>query len=150
MALLPIYETPDPVLRQISSPVEEVDDALRALIDDMFDTMYAAPGIGLARSGQRQRLLGSTCGGPRGGCDGQGPAVFINRDLETSGSGQPYQETPVGARPICRGSSSDRVRARWLDVTAGGRMDRQLLAVCRNARSSSQRILFIVTAPEAC
>ena len=48
MALLPIYETPDPILRQISSPVEEVTDELRKLIDDMFDTMYAAPGIGLA------------------------------------------------------------------------------------------------------
>ena len=39
MALLRIYETPDPVLRQISTPVEKVDDELRALIADMFDTM---------------------------------------------------------------------------------------------------------------
>lgn len=36
MAILPIYETPDPVLRQISSPVEEVTDELQTLIDDMF------------------------------------------------------------------------------------------------------------------
>ncbi|MEX6723890.1 peptide deformylase [Parapedomonas caeni] len=48
MALLPIIETPDPRLRTISEPVERVDDALRALMDDMLATMYAAPGIGLA------------------------------------------------------------------------------------------------------
>ena len=48
MALLPILEFPDPRLRTKAQPVEQVDDALRKLIDDMFETMYAAPGIGLA------------------------------------------------------------------------------------------------------
>jgi len=48
MALLPIVEVPDPRLRLISAPVEQVDDELRDLIADMFDTMYDAPGIGLA------------------------------------------------------------------------------------------------------
>src|ERR1041384_3510568 len=48
MALLPIIEVPDPRLRTISTPVEAVDDELRDLIADMFDTMYDAPGIGLA------------------------------------------------------------------------------------------------------
>ena len=48
MAIRPIVEVPDPLLRQISSPVEKVDDELRALIADMFETMYDAPGIGLA------------------------------------------------------------------------------------------------------
>ena len=48
MAKLTILEFPDPRLRKKASPVEAVDDALRALIDDMFETMYAAPGIGLA------------------------------------------------------------------------------------------------------
>ena len=48
MAIRPIFETPDPVLRQISTPVESVDDELRSLIADMFETMYHAPGIGLA------------------------------------------------------------------------------------------------------
>ena len=41
-------EFPDPRLRKKAAPVEVVDDALRALIDDMFETMYDAPGIGLA------------------------------------------------------------------------------------------------------
>lgn len=48
MALLPILEFPDPRLRTIAEPVELVDDAIKSLIDDMFETMYAAPGIGLA------------------------------------------------------------------------------------------------------
>jgi len=48
MAKLRILEFPDPRLRTKAVPVEQVDDALRQLIDDMFETMYAAPGIGLA------------------------------------------------------------------------------------------------------
>jgi peptide deformylase len=48
MAKLTILEFPDPRLRTKAQPVESVDDALRTLIDDMFETMYDAPGIGLA------------------------------------------------------------------------------------------------------
>jgi peptide deformylase len=48
MALLPIITLPDPRLRQVSKPVERVDDAIRQILDDMLETMYAAPGIGLA------------------------------------------------------------------------------------------------------
>ncbi|WP_420554725.1 peptide deformylase [Neptuniibacter marinus] len=48
MAILTILEYPDPRLRTIAEPVETVDDAVRAQIDDMLETMYAAPGIGLA------------------------------------------------------------------------------------------------------
>ena len=48
MALRPILTVPDPKLKLVSRPVERVDDALRALMDDMLETMYAAPGIGLA------------------------------------------------------------------------------------------------------
>ncbi len=48
MALMNVLEFPDPRLRTKAVPVEAVNDALRALIDDMFETMYAAPGIGLA------------------------------------------------------------------------------------------------------
>ena len=48
MAIRPILTAPDPRLRQVSKPVDKVDDALRALMDDMLETMYAAPGIGLA------------------------------------------------------------------------------------------------------
>lgn len=48
MALLPILEFPDPRLRTIAKPVAMVDDTVKQLIDDMFETMYDAPGIGLA------------------------------------------------------------------------------------------------------
>ncbi|NDA08650.1 MAG: peptide deformylase, partial [Alphaproteobacteria bacterium] len=48
MAIRPIVLVPDPVLRQKAAPVAKVDDAIRQLMDDMLDTMYDAPGIGLA------------------------------------------------------------------------------------------------------
>ena len=48
MAKLTILEFPDPRLRTRASPVESVDDGLKRLIDDLFETMYEAPGIGLA------------------------------------------------------------------------------------------------------
>ncbi len=48
MALLPILEFPDPRLRTVAKPVETFDADLQKRIDDMFETMYAAPGVGLA------------------------------------------------------------------------------------------------------
>jgi len=48
MALRSIICLPDPRLRLVSKPVEAVDDSIRALMDNMLETMYAAPGIGLA------------------------------------------------------------------------------------------------------
>ena len=59
MAKLKILEFPDPRLRKKAAEVESVDDAMRSLIDDMFETMYDAPGIGLAATqvDVHQRLL---------------------------------------------------------------------------------------------
>ena len=59
MALLPILEFPDPRLRTRAQPVAAVDAVVRKLIDDMFETMYAAPGIGLAATqvNVHQRVL---------------------------------------------------------------------------------------------
>jgi peptide deformylase len=48
MALRPILVAPDPRLKQVSEPVSEVTDEMRRLMDDMLETMYEAPGIGLA------------------------------------------------------------------------------------------------------
>ncbi|HVM83946.1 MAG TPA: peptide deformylase [Candidatus Binatia bacterium] len=48
MAILPIITAPDPRLKRISEPVDKVDAEVRRLMDDMLETMYAAPGIGLA------------------------------------------------------------------------------------------------------
>jgi peptide deformylase len=48
MTVLPIREYPDPVLKAKAKPVTEINDEIQKLIDDMFETMYAAPGLGLA------------------------------------------------------------------------------------------------------
>jgi peptide deformylase len=48
MALLPVLKYPDPRLHKVATPVPRVDDQVRALVKDMAETMYAAPGIGLA------------------------------------------------------------------------------------------------------
>ncbi|MGB0575066.1 MAG: peptide deformylase [Alphaproteobacteria bacterium] len=48
MAVLPIIKAPDPILKKCCAPVEEVNDEIRTLMDDMLETMYAAPGVGLA------------------------------------------------------------------------------------------------------
>ena len=48
MALLQILKFPDSRLHRVAEPVPQVDEATRSLVDDMADTMYAAPGIGLA------------------------------------------------------------------------------------------------------
>jgi len=48
MAVLPIVKYPDPRLNRIAKPVRAVDDRIRQLVRDMADTMYAAPGVGLA------------------------------------------------------------------------------------------------------
>jgi peptide deformylase len=59
MACLPIIILPDPILRKISDPVESIDSAVVKLMDDMLETMYDAPGIGLAaiQVGVPKRIL---------------------------------------------------------------------------------------------
>ena len=59
MALLPILVIPEPVLKQVAEPVAEVDDEVRRLLADMLETMYDAPGIGLAapQIGVSRRLV---------------------------------------------------------------------------------------------
>jgi len=59
MAILPIYEVPHPILKTVSKPVTEVDDRVRKLLDDMAETMFAAPGVGLAavQVGVPERIL---------------------------------------------------------------------------------------------
>jgi peptide deformylase len=138
MAILPIFETPDPVLRQISRPVEQVDDDLRKLIDDMFDTMYAAPGIGLAavQVGVPKRLLVIDLHEPEeeGGEPVRDPRVFINPEiLETSATTKPYQEgclsVPDQYAEVLR---PERIRARWLDRDGNAHDEwlEGLLAIC--------------------
>ena len=79
MAVLEILEFPDPRLRTVAEPVNEVTDQTRELIDDMFETMYAAPGIGLAATqvNVHQRILVMDLSE-----DHSAPLVFINPEVE--------------------------------------------------------------------
>ena len=78
MAILKILEFPDPRLRKKAVPVANVDDNLRILIDDMFETMYAAPGIGLAATqvDVHKRLLIADISQ-----DNDDPRVLINPEI---------------------------------------------------------------------
>ena len=63
MAILPIILTPEPILRETAQPVETITDELLVLLDDMVDTMYDAPGIGLAANqiGRLERVIVIDC-----------------------------------------------------------------------------------------
>src|SRR3569833_4529245 len=125
MAIRPIFETPDPILRQISKPVETFDDDLKTLVADMFETMYDAPGIGLAavQVGEPIRLLVIDLQEPKDPEDPESapvrdPKVFINPEiLWHSDTEVPYTEgclsVPEQYAEVMR---PDRIRARWQDV----------------------------------
>ncbi|GAB3005374.1 peptide deformylase [Arenimonas maotaiensis] len=89
MSLLTILEYPDKRLRTVATPVESVDDALRALIDDMFETMYDAPGIGLAATqvNVHKQLIVMDISE-----DKSEPRVFINPQIVAKDGSQVYQE----------------------------------------------------------
>lgn len=78
MTLLPILEFPDPRLRTVAEPVEQVDDAIRQLVEQMFATMYEARGIGLAATQVdiHQRLLVMDISEEH-----DEPLVFINPEI---------------------------------------------------------------------
>ena len=152
MAILRILETPDPVLRQISTPIETVDDATRALIADMFETMYDAPGIGLAavQVGVAKRLLVMDLGEPaeEGGEPVKEPRVFINPEILTHSDDEaPYNEgclsVPDQYAEVYR---PDRIRARWLDEHGAPHEEDLdgLLAVClQHEMDHLEGVLFI-------
>lgn len=88
--ILNILEYPDPRLRTIAKPVKEVTDETRKLIDDMFETMYDAPGIGLAATqvNVHQQIIVMDLSEDR-----SDPRVFINPEVEVlDGDYQPMQE----------------------------------------------------------
>lgn len=130
MAKLPILEFPDPRLRTVAKPVEKVDDALRNLVDDMFETMYAAPGIGLAATqvDVHVRLLVLDVSE-----DKSRPMVFINPEILSADGHQVYQEGCLSVPGIYADvKRANQVRVRALDrngevfeLDADG-----LLAVC--------------------
>jgi len=138
MAILPIVCIPDPILRETSEPVERFDDELKQLIADMFETMYDAPGIGLAavQVGVPKRLLVIDLqeGEDEEGKPVKDPRVFINPEvLEESDTLLPYKEgclsIPDQYADVLR---PDRIRARWQDADGKVHEDEitGLLAVC--------------------
>ncbi|RUO81043.1 peptide deformylase [Idiomarina tyrosinivorans] len=83
MAKLTVLEYPDERLRKVAEPVQQVDDELRATIDDMFETMYESQGVGLAATQVdiHKRLFVADCSE-----DQDEPLVFINPEItETEG-----------------------------------------------------------------
>ncbi len=130
MAKLNILEFPDPRLRTKAVPVEAVDDSLRALIDDMFETMYAAPGIGLAATqvDVHLRLLVADVSS-----DSSAPHVLINPEiLEKDGvmvSDEGCLSVPGYYEEVER---AEHIRVRFLDRQgASQEMEAEgLLAVC--------------------
>jgi peptide deformylase len=89
MSLLPILEFPDPRLRTVATPIAQVDASIRTLIDNMFETMYAAPGIGLAATqvNVHQQLLVLDISEEH-----NQPLVFINPEIIAHEGSQTYQE----------------------------------------------------------
>jgi len=130
MARLPILEFPDPRLRTRAAAVTEVNDDLRRLIDDMFDTMYAAPGIGLAATqvDVHKRLLVIDISETR-----DHPLALINPEIIAR---EGVEETEEGCLSVPgiydKVSRAEKIRVRALDrngkkieIDADG-----LLAVC--------------------
>jgi peptide deformylase len=152
MAIRTIVEVPDPRLREISKPVETVDDDVRALVADMFETMYDAPGIGLAaiQVGVPKRILVIDLQEPEEeeGEPVKDPRVFINPEIvETSDEEVPYTEGCLSVPDqFAEVDRPDRIRARWLDLD-GKQRDEEitgLLAVClQHEMDHLNGILFI-------
>ena len=138
MSLLPIIEVPDALLRTQSAPLESVTGDVSRLIEDMFETMYKAPGIGLAaiQVAVPKRLVVIDLQDPEeeGGEPVKRPHVFINPEIvERSSARKIYNEgclsIPDQYAEIER---PDLVRARWIDEK-GQRQEGEfdgLMSVC--------------------
>jgi peptide deformylase len=130
MAKLRILEFPDPRLRKKAAAVEVVDDAMRQLIDDMFETMYDAPGIGLAATqvDVHQRLLVADVS-----ADKDNPWVLINPVIVEQDGVEVSEEgclsVPGYYEEVQR---AEHIRVRYLD-RGGKEVESEfegLLAVC--------------------
>jgi peptide deformylase len=134
MAILPIIETPDSRLREVSKPVDGVDDALRRLMDDMLETMYDAPGIGLAaiQVGVAKRVLVIDLQEVPDGMEDKAenrirkPMYFVNPEIlwkseELSSYNEGCLSVPDQYADVMRPA---KIRAKWLgyDGMAHGRI----------------------------
>ena len=91
MTIKPLIILPDPILRQVSSPIETIDSEVKTLADDMLETMYDAPGIGLAaiQIGVARRML--VLDVSKDGEDKK-PLVFINPEVVASSDARSVYE----------------------------------------------------------
>ncbi|MES2020379.1 MAG: peptide deformylase [Pseudomonadota bacterium] len=123
MAVLEILEVPHPGLRVVAKPVETVDDSVRKIVADMFDTMYAARGIGLAATqvAIEQRIVVIDLQEPESDAEDakpvRKPLVYINPELlslseETSFYNEGCLSIPEQYAEVERPT---RCRASWLD-----------------------------------
>ncbi len=130
MARLPILEYPDPRLRIRATPVESVDDEIRALVADLFETMYAAPGIGLAATqvNVHKRVLVTDVSEER-----NEPCCLINPEILHKEGEISYEEgclsVPDVFEPVTR---AEKIRVRCLDEQGEVREFEAegLLAIC--------------------
>jgi peptide deformylase len=152
MAILSIIEAPDPRLRVISTPVDGVDDDLRALIADMFETMYDAPGIGLAavQVGVPKRVLVIDLQEEED-ADGKPirtPQVFINPEIiDPAEDWAVYNEGCLSVPDqYAEVERPESCRARWLDLDGKQHDERieGMLATClQHEMDHLEGILFI-------
>jgi peptide deformylase len=115
MALLTILHHPDPRLRQKAKPVERFDAELQRLIDDMFETMYAAPGVGLAATqvGIALRIAVMDCSREAGVRE---PLVMINPEIVDAGELEEVDEGCLSVPGVSDTLKRNRrVKARAVD-----------------------------------
>ena len=147
MALRDILVVPDPTLKLVSKPVDVVDDALRALMDDMLETMYAAPGIGLAaiQVGVPKRVIVMDIARPE---EDRAPRFFVNPEiLWASEETLPYEEGCLSVPEIYdEVERPARVKLRYLDYH-GKQIEEDaegLFAVCiQHEMDHLEGVLFI-------
>ena len=118
MAVRPILVLPDPRLRTVSEPVKKVDGEIRKLVDDMFETMYDAPGIGLAaiQVGVPKRVVTADLAKKD---EPRNPQVFINPEIVSrSEELSVYEEGCLSIPEIHEDvERPSRVRVRYMDLT---------------------------------
>ncbi|HEY9446223.1 MAG TPA: peptide deformylase [Burkholderiales bacterium] len=130
MALLPILHYPDPRLHKRAQPVARVDDRIRQLVQDMAETMYAAPGIGLAATqvDVHERVIVIDISDTRDDLQ-----VFINPEILEATGEEESEEGCLSVPGIFdRVRRAERVKVRALDAQGESRMVEAdgLLAVC--------------------
>ena len=114
---MPILIHPDPRLKKVCAPVDDVSDALRQLADDMLETMYAAPGIGLAapQVGVMSRMLVLDCVKDDG--EAPNPMVMFNPEILASSDAQNTYEEGCLSIPdqFADVTRPAEVEMRWMD-----------------------------------